>query len=240
LEFVADNTQDSTRGIVIDKVEYTECATLDGSGNCATPTGRMVLNLRMPGQIWDSDAEASYNFHRWYRSEDGRYLVPDPIGLAGGEPGYFGYGAVNPSGSADPDGLFYGSGGRVENERELFLEECDLAKLRGECLAWCPCSRKPPGCPCHDPPRTGTAVNTEGDLDIGMTCSDCGLPAGATKGKVFCFPIKSIQRQTRSCSALNPLCKQSLRDDANKMGPDPPPQLDPRVKPGRWSIRRWS
>jgi hypothetical protein len=33
---------------------------------------------------------------------------------------------------------------------------------------------------------------------------------------------------------------QNPRAPENQMGPDPPPQLDPRVKPGRWSIRRWS
>ena len=93
VEFVADNVQDSTRGFVIDKLEYT-----------TDTNGRFVLDLRMPGQVWDADAYASSNFRRWYRSEDGRYLSPDPIGLSGGEAGYFGYVGGNPIGATDPSG----------------------------------------------------------------------------------------------------------------------------------------
>jgi RHS repeat-associated protein len=59
----------------------------------------------MPGQIWDSEAQASSNYQRWYRPNDGRYLSPDPIGLAGGEAGYFGYAAPNPLVATDPAGL---------------------------------------------------------------------------------------------------------------------------------------
>src|SRR5262249_47346185 len=66
---------------------------------------RFVMHLRMPGQIWDDEAKAIYNYHRWYRREDGRYLQPDPIGLAGGEPGYFAYARSNPLSRADRSGL---------------------------------------------------------------------------------------------------------------------------------------
>jgi RHS repeat-associated protein len=55
--------------------------------------------------VWDEEAKMSQNFHRWYRREDGRYLTPDPIGLAGGEPGYMAYVGGNPLVSADPMGL---------------------------------------------------------------------------------------------------------------------------------------
>lgn len=62
------------------------------------------MYLRMPGQIWDVDAKAASNFHRWYRPNDGRYLSPDPIGLAGGEAGYYAYAAGNPALLSDPEG----------------------------------------------------------------------------------------------------------------------------------------
>ena len=45
------------------------------------------------------------NYQRWYRPNDGRYLSPDPIGLAGGEPGYSAYAGGNPLIYADPTGL---------------------------------------------------------------------------------------------------------------------------------------
>ncbi len=54
------------------------------------------------------------NYQRWYRPNDGRYLSPDPIGLEGGEAGYFGYVGSNPGVWEDPDGelrLPAGAGG---------------------------------------------------------------------------------------------------------------------------------
>lgn len=65
--------------------------------------------LRLPGQwqdpTWAFAAEAlSYNLHRWYHPELGRYSRPDPLGLLGGiHP--FRYGRSNPVGFADPLGL---------------------------------------------------------------------------------------------------------------------------------------
>jgi RHS repeat-associated protein len=45
------------------------------------------------------------NYQRWYRPNDGRYLSPDPIGLAGGEAGYSAYAGGNPLVLSDPMGL---------------------------------------------------------------------------------------------------------------------------------------
>jgi len=47
----------------------------------------------------------SSNYQRWYRPNDGRYLSPDPIGLAGGEAGYSAYAGGNPLVLSDPTGL---------------------------------------------------------------------------------------------------------------------------------------
>ena len=93
VELTADYSQASTRGFVIDKLEYT-----DDTG------GRYVMDLRMPGQIWDADAVASSNFQRWYRSEDGRYVSPDPLGLAGGDASYHSYSEAGPMVAIDPTG----------------------------------------------------------------------------------------------------------------------------------------
>ena len=46
-----------------------------------------------------------YNYQRWYRAEDGRYVSPDPIGRSGGEDGYAGYANSNPLVSTDASGL---------------------------------------------------------------------------------------------------------------------------------------
>jgi RHS repeat-associated protein len=94
LKLYADNTADGTRGVVVDQLEYT-----------TSTNGRYVMHLRMPGQLWDEEVQHAYNFHRWYRAEDGRYVSPDPIGLAGGEAGYFGYVGGNPLKDTDPSGL---------------------------------------------------------------------------------------------------------------------------------------
>jgi RHS repeat-associated protein len=89
-DYAADQ---STGQVTIDSLEYT------------TNNGRFIMHLRMPGQIYDEDVLANYNWNRWYRPEDGRYLSPDPIGLAGGESGYFAYANSTPQSRVDPRGL---------------------------------------------------------------------------------------------------------------------------------------
>ncbi|MBL8499394.1 MAG: RHS repeat protein, partial [Nitrosomonas sp.] len=41
-------------------------------------------NLRFPGQYFDKETNLHYNYFRYYEPETGRYISPDPIGLAGG------------------------------------------------------------------------------------------------------------------------------------------------------------
>ena len=41
-------------------------------------------NLRFAGQYYDHETGLHYNYHRYFDSKIGRYLTPDPIGLAGG------------------------------------------------------------------------------------------------------------------------------------------------------------
>ena len=46
--------------------------------------GTFVYNLRMPGQIYDSETGHDYNYFRDYNPAIGRYVESDPIGLFGG------------------------------------------------------------------------------------------------------------------------------------------------------------
>ena len=60
--------------------------------------------MRFPGQYYDAETGLHYNMHRYYDPDTGRYLTPDPIGLAGGiNP--FVYTHNNPINVIDPDGL---------------------------------------------------------------------------------------------------------------------------------------
>jgi len=71
----------------------------DGDG---TPT---TVNLRFAGQVFDPESGLHYNQARYYDPTSGRYLSPDPVGLAGGVNTYL-YVNANPLRFTDPDGLF--------------------------------------------------------------------------------------------------------------------------------------
>ena len=63
------------------------------------------MNLRYPGQYFDSESNLSYNYWRSYRAAQARYEQPDFIGLGGGW-NRFGYANQNALGYTDPYGLF--------------------------------------------------------------------------------------------------------------------------------------
>jgi len=69
----------------------------DGDGQ------RFSLNLRFPGQYFDSETGLHYNYFRDYDPSTGRYIQSDPVGLVGGINTYA-YAQANPGGLADPSG----------------------------------------------------------------------------------------------------------------------------------------
>jgi RHS repeat-associated protein len=65
---------------------------------------KFSFDLRAPGQWEDAETGYHYNWHRTYEPQMGRYLTPDPIGLAGGVNAYA-YVGGDPLDSIDPLGL---------------------------------------------------------------------------------------------------------------------------------------
>jgi RHS repeat-associated protein len=64
-----------------------------------------VMNLRLPGQVFDAETKLNYNYLRDYDPEVGRYTTPDPAGLGGGFNPYA-YVSNNPLTNIDPMGLY--------------------------------------------------------------------------------------------------------------------------------------
>ena len=87
------------------KTSFGIISTANAATNAATNASKPIeFNLRFAGQYEDTESGYHYNWHRYYDPSTGRYLTPDPIGLAGGLNGY-GYAGQDPMGSVDPTGL---------------------------------------------------------------------------------------------------------------------------------------
>jgi RHS repeat-associated protein len=76
-----------------------------GAAQVAAANGSaFVLNLRLPGQVFDAETDLHYNRQRYYDPSQGQYLTPDPLGTPDG-PNPYAYVAFNPLTNIDPDGL---------------------------------------------------------------------------------------------------------------------------------------
>lgn len=64
-----------------------------------------TYDLRFPGQLAGAWSRTFQNDHRDYDPAVGKYVEPDPIGLAGGSYSTFAYVRANPVSNSDPQGL---------------------------------------------------------------------------------------------------------------------------------------
>ena len=82
-------------------------AEYDSFGNVKIDSSSIISNnLRLPGQYYDVETGFYYNYHRYYSSKLGRYLIPDPIGIGGEKNHLYVYVQNDPINSIDPMGLY--------------------------------------------------------------------------------------------------------------------------------------
>jgi RHS repeat-associated protein len=75
----------------------------DTFGRTARSLGPISTPVRFAGQLADPETGLHYNRYRYYDPDAGRYISPDPIGLAGGM-NLYAYANPNPIGWIDPMG----------------------------------------------------------------------------------------------------------------------------------------
>ena len=107
-------------------------------GNVETSTGT-PMELRFPGQWYQSESGLYQNWMRDYDPTTGRHIQADPLGLVDG-PSVYGYALQNPGRYTDPTGEFIPLGamaaGAALGAGLAFLDEYLSAGGRFECVNW--------------------------------------------------------------------------------------------------------
>lgn len=86
-----------------------------------TAASSFDMPLRLAGQQYDPETGLHYNIHRYYDPAQGRYISPDPLGVADGDDRYA-YVKGNPLGAIDPTGLFEIPFGALNGSDHYFVD----------------------------------------------------------------------------------------------------------------------
>ncbi|MBP6368238.1 MAG: RHS repeat protein [Nitrosomonas sp.] len=127
---------------------------------------------RFPGQYFDKETGLHYNYFRYYEPETGRYILPDPIGLAGGL-NVYGYAEQNPLSFTDSNGLL------PDAIADLGLIAFDLASYAYNKVRGCDTSGD----------IASLKANTLGLLIPGVTGLGLGVRASGVGSKTGVVPI---------------------------------------------------
>ncbi len=185
-----------------------------------TPSGSATVNLRMPGQYYDSESGLFYNWNRYYSPDIGRYISSDPIGLEGGL-NTFNYAGVSPLMYVDPEGtLFFVPALAV-----------GVGTITGLIASTSPANTPTPGeagIPKNEAASlgrlvTGATAGAGAGLLAGRAATGAGAVAATESGTQFCPPA------TTSISGPKPA--------QNFVQPTNSPQLPPSNIPAGWQVR---
>ena len=184
---------DATKKLIDEDGTVVWSGTYSGFGEVSAGEQSVENNFYFPGQYYDSETGLHYSWNRYFAPCTGRFMTPDPIGIAGGINRYV-YAGNNPVNAIDPWGLLTlddaveslkKRGVKPENQGYLWdsysdaqkfeewirLERSDNAWLKN--LPDCPCSTD-----CIDDEKWGELTDSLHGYHVGANRCMRSKPSG--------------------------------------------------------------